>query len=171
MKYTFFLLLLICQNFCFSQDTLTKTDVQNRLINENGKIRVVPFSKVQSVPVYKGCDEKLSNTKLKKCMSDKISSHVLKYFNKNLAKPLNLPSQKKVRINVLFKIDETGKVGTILVKAPHPRLEKEARRVVLKIPDMTRPGMQDGEAVVVPYSLPIIFSVENRTKSSKKENQ
>ena len=170
MKYTFFLLLFLCQNFCFSQDTLTKTDIQNRLINENGKIRVVPFSKVESVPIYKDCDEKLSNTKLKKCMSDKISSHVLKYFNKNLAKSLNLPSHKEVRINVAFKIDETGKVGNILVRAPHPILEKEARRVVLKIPEMTRPGMQDGEAVVVPYSLPIIFTVENRSKRSRKGN-
>ena len=101
-------------------------------------------------------------------MSDKTSSPVLKYFNKNLAKSLNLSSHKEVRINVAFKINETGKVGTILVRAPHPILENEARRVVLKTPDMTRPGMQDGEAVVVPYSLPIIFTVENRSKRSRK---
>ncbi len=163
MKSIFSLLLLLFQGICFSQNTSITPEIQNKLTSKDGEIRVVPFSNVEIVPVYTGCNEKLSNTKLKQCMSDKISNHILKNFNKTLLKSLNL-SNKKVRINVLFKIDKTGKVEDILVKAPHPRLEKEAKRVISKIPDMTKPGMQDGEAVVVPYSVPILFTLEKKSK-------
>ncbi len=163
MKSIFPLLLLLFQGICFSQNTSITPEIQNKLTSKDGEIRVVPFSNVEIVPVYTGCNEKLSNTKLKQCMSDKISNHILKNFNKTLLKSLNL-SNRKVRINVLFKIDKTGKVGDILVKAPHPRLEKEAKRVISKIPDMTKPGMQDGEAVVVPYSVPILFTLEKKSK-------
>ena len=44
----------------------------------------------------------------------------------------------------------------VRARAPHPNLKKEAIRVVNMIPKM-KPGMQLGKAVIVPYSLPIIF--------------
>ena len=45
-------------------------------------------------------------------------------------------------------------------RAPHPRLVKEAIRVVNMLPKM-KPGIHNGEAVVVPYSIPIIFQVRD----------
>ena len=44
-------------------------------------------------------------------------------------------------------------------RAPHPRLEKEAARVVNMLPKM-KPGRQRGRAVVVSYTLPITFLVQ-----------
>ena len=147
----------------YAQDSISKSELPVKLIEQDEKHKVVPFNTIEKVPVYLGCEEESSNQKLKKCMSDKIAAFVSKKFNKRLAGSLNLP-EGKVRINVLFKIDINGKVGNILVRAPHPKLEAEARRVISKIPDMIKPGMQDGEAVVVPYSLPILFTVKNRLK-------
>ena len=43
-------------------------------------------------------------------------------------------------------------------RAAHPELEKEAIRVVKSLPKLV-PGYVDGEPVVVPYSLPILFQL------------
>jgi len=53
-----------------------------------------------------------------------------------------------------------GNVIGVRARAPHPRLEKEAVRVINLLPKM-KPGRQRGKAVIVPYSLPIIFQVQD----------
>ena len=60
---------------------------------------------------------------------------------------------------MIFKIDKNGNVTGVRARAPHKSLEDEAIRVIRLLPKM-KPGLQDGKPVVVPYSLPIIFSVE-----------
>ena len=50
-------------------------------------------------------------------------------------------------------------VTDIVTRAPHTALEKEAQRIVEKLPKMT-PGMQQDKAVSVKYILPIRFVVE-----------
>ncbi len=120
----------------------------------------VPFAIIEKVPVYRGCDEKMNNKDLKKCMSTKVAEHVSKNFRIKLAKKLNLDSGI-VRIFVAFKVDKDGKVIDIMARAPHQKLEEEAKRVIRKIPKLTKPGYQKGKAVIVPYALPIVFNVTN----------
>ena len=117
----------------------------------------VPFSVIENVPEYPGC-EKGSNAEKRKCMSKKIEKFVQKKFNTDLAGDLGLTG--KQRINVIFKIDKKGNVTGVRSRAPHPRLEKEAARVINMLPKM-KPGRQRGKAVVVPYSLPITFQVQD----------
>jgi protein TonB len=116
----------------------------------------VPFAIIEDVPVFPGC----TGTKEQKreCLSDKISQHVNKKFNADLAQELGLSPGKK-RIFVMFKIDKNGDVVDIEARAPHVRLEKEAIRVIESLPKM-QPGKQRGRAVGVKYSLPITFNVE-----------
>ena len=116
----------------------------------------VPFSVIENVPEFPGC-EKGSNAEKRKCMSKKIEKFVQKKFNTDLAGDLGLTG--KQRINVIFKIDKNGNVTGVRSRAPHPRLEKEAARVINMLPKM-KPGRQRGKAVVVPYSLPITFQVQ-----------
>jgi protein TonB len=117
----------------------------------------VPFAVIENVPVYPGC-EKGNNDAKKKCMSDKITKFVQKKFNTDLAGDLGLTGRQ--RINVIFKIDRNGNVTGVRSRAPHPRLEKEAARVINLLPKM-KPGKQRGKAVIVPYSLPIVFQVQD----------
>ena len=117
----------------------------------------VPFSVIENVPEYPGC-EKGTNSEKRKCMSKKIEKFIQKKFNTDLAGDLGLTG--KQRINVIFKIDKNGNVTGVRYRAPHPRLEKEAARVVNLLPKM-KPGRQRGKAVVVPYSLPITFLVQD----------
>ncbi|TNJ41939.1 energy transducer TonB [Tamlana fucoidanivorans] len=117
----------------------------------------VPFSVIENVPIFPGC-EKGSNQEKRDCMSKKISQFVNKKFNTELASELGLSGRQ--RINVIFKIDKTGSITGIRARAPHPGLEKEAARVIGMLPKM-KPGKQRGKPVNVPYSLPIIFQVQD----------
>ena len=119
----------------------------------------VPFAVIENVPVFPGCESKKSNDARKKCMSEKISKFVNKKFNTDLAQDLGLNSGKH-RISIQFKVDKTGNVVGVRARAPHPRLEKEAVRVVSQLPKM-KPGMQRGKAVTVPYGFPISFNVQD----------
>jgi protein TonB len=117
----------------------------------------VPFSVIENVPIFPGCD-KGNNAQRRKCMSQKITKFVQRKFNTDLAGDLGLSGRQ--RISVIFKIDQNGDVVGVRARAPHPRLVKEATRVVNLLPKM-KPGKQRGKAVIVPYSLPIIFQVQD----------
>ena len=117
----------------------------------------VPITVIENVPEYPGC-EKGSNTEKRKCMSAKIAKFVQRKFNTDLAGDLGLSG--KQRISVIFKINKNGEVTGVRSRAPHPRLEKEAARVINLLPKM-KPGRQRGKAVIVPYSLPITFQVQD----------
>jgi len=117
----------------------------------------VPFAFIENVPVFPGC-EKGNNAAKRKCMSNKINKFVQKKFNTDLAENLGLTG--KQRISVVFKIDKNGDVVGVRSRAPHPRLEQEAARVINQLPKM-KPGKQRGEAVNVTYSLPIVFLVQD----------
>ena len=117
----------------------------------------VPFAVIENVPEYPGC-ERGSNAEKRKCMSDKIAKFVQRKFNTDLAGDLGLSGRQ--RISVVFKIDKNGNVVGVRSRAPHPRLEKEAARVINMLPKM-KPGRQRGKPVIVPYSLPITFQVQD----------
>lgn len=117
----------------------------------------VPFAVIENVPVFPGC-ESGNNTAKRDCMSQKITEFVQKKFNTDLAGDLGLSGRQ--RISVVFKIDKNGNVTDVRSRAPHPSLEKEAARVINLLPKM-KPGKQRGKAVIVPYSLPIVFQVQD----------
>ncbi|MEW4923840.1 M56 family metallopeptidase [Algibacter sp. 2305UL17-15] len=114
----------------------------------------VPFSIIDEVPLFPGCEG--SNKEQKKCMSMNVSKHVNINFNTKLAKELGLKGRQ--RINVIFKIDKNGDVIDVRSRAKHPGLEAEAIRVINTLPKF-KPGIHNGKTVNVPYSLPIIFQV------------
>ena len=117
----------------------------------------VPFAVIENVPIFPGCESGNNDAK-RKCMSGKITKFVQKKFNTDLAGDLGLSGRQ--RISVVFKIDKSGNVVGVRSRAPHPRLEKEAARVINLLPKM-KPGKQRGKAVIVPYSLPIVFQVQD----------
>ncbi len=117
----------------------------------------VSFLVIENVPVFPGC--KGNNAKLKKCMSEKITKHVNRKFNVDLAQDLGLSAGRK-RISVQFKIDKSGNITNVQARAPHPRLQKEAIRIIKLLPKM-KPGRQRNKAVTVRYNLPIVFNVED----------
>ncbi len=90
-------------------------------------------------------------------MSEKMTKFIGKEFNTSIARESNVFG--RVRISVAFKIDTLGRVVGVRALARNKKLEKEAIRVVKMLP-IIKPGIKDGQKVVVPYSLPIIFKIE-----------
>ena len=135
------------------QDVSTKS-ISSSEFNEKNE---VPFSVIDQVPVFPGCEDGATNEANKHCMNKKISTFVAENFNTELGKTLNLTGV--IKISVFFKIDNQGRIKDAKARAQHPELQSEALRVVNMLPQMI-PGKQDGKAVSVPYFLPIKFEVK-----------
>ncbi|MCR9182390.1 MAG: energy transducer TonB [Flavobacteriaceae bacterium] len=114
------------------------------------------FAGVERVPVFPGCESLNDNNQRKNCLSSEIGKLVSKRFNTGIAESLGLNGNQ--RIYVSFVINKDGQVANIQVSAPHPKLEKEAKRVVNMIPKMI-PASQNNKKVDVLFNLPIIFNV------------
>ncbi|MFG6686658.1 energy transducer TonB [Mariniflexile sp. HNIBRBA6329] len=160
MKKTIVLLALILSAISFSQEQEIDS------LNTDKNTKVASFEVIEHVPVYKGCDDSMSNIELKNCMANSIYKHIAKNFNTSISNGLGIPDGK-VRINVIFKINREGNIVDVIGKAPHPVLEEEAIRVIKLLPKMDKPAYQRGNPVTVPYSLPIIFNVVNPKKVAK----
>jgi len=139
-----------------NQDILDVEDIEEEEVDEE-VIADVPFAVIENVPIYPGCESLDGNAAKKKCLSEKVDAFVVSHFNTNLAGELGLEGRQ--RIYVKFRINRQGDVVDVMARAPHPRLEEEAVKIVSSLPKMT-PGKQRGVAVGVAYSLPIIFQVE-----------
>ncbi len=118
----------------------------------------VPFAVIENVPIYPGCENLSNNDQRKKCMSEKVQEFVQRKFNTDLGSQLGLSGVN--RVIVQFKIDKNGNITDVRSRAPHPRLEQEAARVINSLPKM-QPGRQRGKPVGVMYSLPIVFQVQD----------
>lgn len=172
MKNTLLILLLFNVLFVYSQETKPTAEPVDKPIEvlEEDKSEEIPFAVIEQVPVYQGCDKTKSNRDLKNCMSEKIQKHVARTFNINVASTNGITGRQ--RIITSFKIDKEGDVVDVRARASHPALEQEAIRVVNLIPKMDRAGIQRGKPVIVSYSLPMIFQVQEETKKlSKKEKR
>ena len=135
-------------------------------ISPDQQVENLPFAVIEEPPIYPSCEILQTNNERKKCFSEKISQFVNKNFNSDLPKEIGLSGIN--RIIIQFRISPSGEIEDVRSRAPHPKLEQEATRVVNLLPRMT-PGKQRGRTVGVMYSLPIAFNAsENNTKTSSK---
>jgi len=118
----------------------------------------VPFAIIQEVPTFPGCEKEKGKAAKKACMESKINKYVTRKFNTDLGSELGLSGIQ--RIFCQFKISKTGEIVDVKARAPHPRLQQEAIRVVSSLPTM-KPGMQRNKPVGVLYALPITFRVDD----------
>ncbi len=129
-------------------------DVEDVEVGEEEEDISVPFSVIENVPIFPGCDGG-TNDERKACFQKKIQEHVKKNFNyPDIA--LELGIQGKVYVQ--FVIDANGNITNIRTRGPDKNLEKEAARIIGSLPQMI-PGKQRGRAVKVPYSIPINFKL------------
>ena len=63
------------------------------------------------------------------------------------------------RVYVNFVIAKDGSIQEIRMRGLDKNLEKEAQRIISKLPKMT-PGKQRGRPVRVPFSIPITFRLQ-----------
>ena len=119
--------------------------------NQSGE--AVPFAVIDEVPVFPGCEEAEDK---RACFNEKISAHIMKNFN--------YPKEAKEkriegRVAVMFTIGKDGQIRDIQRRGPDPLLEAEVDRIISTLPKM-QAGRQDGQAVDVPFSIPITFKLD-----------
>lgn len=113
----------------------------------------VPFSVIEDVPVFPGCERAKDK---RACFNEKIQKHIRKNFRyPEVAQELGIQG----RVSVLFVIDKDGSITNIKMRGPDKNLEAEALRIIKKLPKMT-PGKQRGRPVRVPFSIPINFKLQ-----------
>lgn len=109
---------------------------------------------MDEAPVFQGC-ENLDKKNTSDCLQQKIIEH----FRKNMFYPEEAIAEKiQGRVIVSFVIDKTGSIKDIFARGPHPLLENEAKRLVMRIPAM-KPGRHHGEEVDCKMTMPIVFKL------------
>lgn len=113
----------------------------------------VPFAVIEDAPVFPGCE---SAKNKKECFQKMMQKHIRKHFRyPEIAQEMGVQG----RVSVMFTIDKDGSITNIRKRGPDKNLEKEAVRIINKLPKMT-PGRQRGRAVRVPFSIPITFKLQ-----------
>ena len=124
-------------------ESLKKDEVQDELfIYEPGDEKV--YTVVEQMPQYPGGDAALLD---------------------DVAKNIRYPSAAQEngiegRVIVRFVITKNGSVGDVqVVRGKDPDLDKEAKRVIKTVKKFS-PGIMNGKAVNVWYTLPITFKAQ-----------
>jgi protein TonB len=128
-------------------------EVEDVVVDEMEEDLDVPFSVIEDVPVFPGCEKESDK---RACFNKMIQKHISKNFRyPEIAQEMGVQG----RVNVMFVIQKDGSIGSVRMRGPDKNLEKEAARIIDKLPKMT-PGKQRGRAVRVPFSIPITFKLQ-----------
>ena len=115
----------------------------------------VPFAVIEDVPIFPGC-EKVAKSERRNCFQEQMNKHIRRNFRyPEIAQEMGIQG----RVYVNFIIAKDGSISNIRMRGPDKNLEKEAQRIISKLPSMT-PGKQRGRAVRVPFSIPITFRLQ-----------
>lgn len=118
----------------------------------------VPFAVIEDVPIFPGCEGEKGKgaAAMRTCFNSKIQRHISRNFRyPEIAQEMGVQG----RVSVMFVIQKDGSIGNVRMRGPDKSLEKEAARIIGKLPKMT-PGKQRGRAVRVPFSIPITFKLQ-----------
>ena len=139
----------------------TETDQEEIVEVEDIEVEVdfeddpVPFAVIEDVPIFPGC-EKVAKSQRRACFQEKMNKHIRKNFRyPEIAQEMGIQG----RVYVQFVIAKDGSITSIRMRGPDKNLEKEAKRIISRLPKMT-PGKQRGRAVRVPFSIPITFRLQ-----------
>lgn len=107
---------------------------------------------VQELPIFPGC-EKVSSAERFACFQEKLKKHIKRNFRYPEAAVV---TGQEGKVYVEFEISKTGVIGGLRLRGPAPVLEKEASRIINRLPQMI-PGKVKGIPVRVRFAVPINF--------------
>lgn len=124
-------------------------EVEYAEVEEEVKVNWVT---IEQVPIFPGCE----NAEDKRaCFQDKMKTHIRKVFRYPvIAQEMGVEG----KVFTQFTIAKDGSIANILLRGPDKNLEKEAKRIIGKLPKMT-PGKQRDQNVKVAFSIPILFQL------------
>lgn len=130
-------------------------DVESIDVAEDTIPEEIPFILIENAPLFPGCENEKTEEDKRDCFQENMLKHIRKNFRyPDIAKEMGLQG----RVSVMFTVQKDGSIGNVRLKGPHESLEKEAARIISKLPKL-QPGKQRGTPVKVPYSIPITFKL------------
>ena len=138
----------------------TETDQEEAIeieeVVEEEEEEVFSFAVVEDKPIFPGC-ESVPKAQRDRCFQQRIVKHIQKTFRyPEVAREMGIQG----KVYVSFVISKSGKISDVKVmRKVDKSLDKEAHRIVSKIPSMT-PAKQRGKAVKVSYMVPITFRLQ-----------
>jgi len=113
----------------------------------------VDWINIEEVPIFPGCED----------ASDKracFQKMIINYVRKTQRYPEDaLEVGAQGRVSTMFTIQNDGTIADVEMRGPHKSLEREASRIIAKLPKM-KPGKQRDIPVKVSFSLPITFRLQ-----------
>jgi len=120
---------------------------------EWGNMNKNTLSLTEIGPIWPGC-EKGSASVRSKCFNQRLSKHISKNF-KYPASAYKNNEQGKVIVE--FMISEKGLVDVKKVSGGSAALQAEAKRNIMAIPKMAKPGMLAGKPRAIKFIVPFNF--------------
>lgn len=139
MKKLLIAICILCSTTIFAQEW---GDVQKNTVTLK-----------EIAPIWPGC-EKGSATDRDNCFNQKLSAHISKNF-KYPAEAYKNNEQGKVIVE--FVINEKGAVEVTNVSGGSKALQDEAKRNIMAIPKMSKPGMMGGKPRAIKMAVPFTF--------------
>jgi periplasmic protein TonB len=104
-------------------------------------------------PIWPGCESK-KGTDANDCFKQQLIKHVGKNFR---YPPEAYKKNEQGIVTVEFMVNEQGKVEIVSVTGGTPALQEEAKRNILLIPKMAKPGMYGGKPKALLYTVPFNY--------------
>ncbi|MDR0543499.1 MAG: M56 family metallopeptidase [Dysgonamonadaceae bacterium] len=133
------------------QDTVTLPPTKGKVTKVVPPSSELVFSHVETPPCFPGGEKAM-----------------MQWINENIQYP-KLAHEKNIqgRVIVRFVVHSDGSVGNVeLVRSVDPALDEKAIQVVKKMPNWI-PGKQNGKAVSVYYTLPILFKLQKASSDAQ----
>ncbi|MAP53343.1 energy transducer TonB [Altibacter sp.] len=140
MKKVLLILCIVFSTTLFAQEEWG--NVQNNTVTLN-----------EIPPIWPGC-ESSSATSRKNCFNQKLAQHISKNFKYPAEEYKNNVEGKVI---VEFIVNEKGMVEVKNVSGGTPALQAEAKRNIMAIPKMAKPGMMGGKPRAIKYTVPFTF--------------
>lgn len=120
---------------------------------EWGNVKKNVLTMKEIAPVWPGCESK-SGTGKDHCFRQHLMNHVARNFKYPAEAYKN---NEEGIVKVEFEITTKGEVAILAVSGGTPSLQEEAKRNILAIPKMKKPGMMGGEPKAIKYVVPFNF--------------
>lgn len=104
-------------------------------------------------PVWPGCETGSAAVR-DKCFDEKLTSHIITNFK---YPPAAYKKNEQGKVIVEFMINEQGLVEIKKVSGGTKDLQEEAKRNIMSIPKMSKPGMLAGKPRAIKYTVPFNF--------------
>lgn len=125
----------------------------NATAQEWGNVNKNEVTMREVAPIWPGC-ESGSTSERDNCFNNKLAQHISRNFRYPAEEYKN---NVQGRVVVEFVINTEGLVEITEVSGGNKGLQEEAKRNIMSIPKMAKPGMLAGKPRAIQYTVPITF--------------